>query len=211
MDMHVGQTEPEFDARFATGDWQAVGGSIQSLGFAHAALTRLTLQPELLNALCQSGTRIHDYGCALGDGTALLASTFPAAEVTGWDISRSAVTQARKRWPTLTFRKGDIEHPTDLTDVLWTSHTLEHLAHPAETVRRLLGKCQLLVAIFPWIRVTQAHGPHVGTPLTDDWMAQLPPPIFLEHYTTNRRDVTSGMPNLICVEDSTLVVWQGTA
>jgi SAM-dependent methyltransferase len=49
--------------------------------------------------------RIVDAGCATGAFTAMLAETFPSAEITGIDIAEAAVTRASARYPGISFER----------------------------------------------------------------------------------------------------------
>lgn len=210
--MHVGHTEAEFGARFASGDWAQVGGPLQSIGFAIAGVHALQrAASHLLPRLAAPGSRMLDYGCATGDGTAVLAASFPLATVGGCDIAISAVQDARRRWPTLTFLRDDIEHPTQTATTIWTSHTLEHLADPAAVIRGLRRRCQFLVAIFPPICEPPASGPHMGAPLFTDWFPTLEAPVVLEAFATRRRDtaLTTDAGVAVCEEPSLCCVWEG--
>lgn len=203
QDMHVGATEEEFGARFASGDWGRSGGNLQSMGFALAALAALPA-----GTIPLTGTLL-DYGCAMGDGTAVLATVFPTLTVTGCDISADAVRLAQARWPTLRFLKDDIEHPTQTADVIWTSHTLEHLADPKAVVEELLRRCHKLVAIFPPMLPGDDIGPHHGSPMTSSWLPYLPDPVFHTRYHTCRVDPTAPV-TVVMEEPSLLLVWAGT-
>lgn len=65
----------------------------------------------MLAALWQVGgtawapRRIVDAGCATGAFTAMLAESFPGAEVTGIDIAEAAVARARARYSGITFER----------------------------------------------------------------------------------------------------------
>jgi trans-aconitate methyltransferase len=115
---------------------------------------------------------IHDYGCAHGDGTAVLKSTFPMAKVCGVDLSEEAIEQARYRWPTLEFRVGDIRDPQEEVDFIYTSHTIEHLVDPPSVINNLLKFCRVLVVVVPTI--TDEHdGGHVGAMETSKLIDEL--------------------------------------
>jgi len=99
---------------------------------------------------------IYDYGCALGDGTAYIQSCFPLSEVIGIDISPRAVEMAQQRWPYCKFYPGDIQNPQGrIASLIYTSHTLEHLENPGQTVEGLLDRCSILIAVVPPIPEVQ--------------------------------------------------------
>jgi len=113
---------------------------------------------------------LRDYGCAEGDGTAILQVHFPTAEVIGTDISPLAVASAKRRWPTLAFEVGDIRDPKP-ADVIFTSHTVEHLIDPYEAIKGLLNNCQFLIVCVP--PVADGEETHDGAPYTSEWLFKL--------------------------------------
>ena len=131
------ETASDWDTRF-DGGWQKAGGNFQSLQFALGTLA----SPDVMDALAKLtprcgaslsdllGIKIIDYGCALGDGTALLKVVFPYADVIGVDISAKAVEVAKSRWPIIDFKVGSILEPEE-ADLIWTSHTVEHFEDSA--------------------------------------------------------------------------------
>lgn len=210
--MHIVEAEAEFSERFRTGDWGAVGGNLQSAAFAFQALFTLQQRAEHLLTYIAYGKRLVDYGCAMGDGTAAIATIFPTMDITGCDISQDAVRLAAARWPTLHFQRDDIQAPTLDAHCIWTSHTLEHLTDPTTTLKRLQKRCRILVAIFPPIEDEQVEGPHMGAPLTRDWLKELETPLFHTTYDTYRRDLSRSINGKSCIllETSLLCVWRGT-
>lgn len=210
--MHIVEAEQEFSERFRSGDWASVGGNIQSAAFATQALFSLQQHAEHLLAYIAYGKRLVDYGCAMGDGTAAIATIFPTMEIIGCDISQDAVRLAAARWPTLRFQCDDIQAPTLDAHCIWTSHTLEHLVNPAATLKRLQKQCRILVAIFPPIEDEQKVGPHMGAPLTKDWLNEMESPLFHTKFETYRRDHSRSHNGKQCLllETSLLCVWRGT-
>lgn len=191
----------DIDERFASGSWETAGGNVQSTLFALTGCSKLPMWAHEI--MLQSQTFV-DFGCAEGDGTAVLAAVYPMAHVTGLDISPEAVRRAALRWPTLQFRLGDITAPTAKADVIWTSHTLEHVSDPAAAVSCLLTLCRLLVVIVPPINKEQP-GPHVGAVPLHVWANQLPKPRSEAKFSTTRR-----VGNLVVVEQSNMLIWEGT-
>lgn len=196
----------EFDARFTSGDWGRVGGNIQSIIFAQKALHVLITGQRALADYIVHGPLV-DYGCALGDGTAVLAACFQGVPVTGCDISAAAIHEAAQRWPTINFRQDDIRHPTIDAHCIWTSHTLEHLRHPATAVTKLRQRCHILVAMFP-VLTDEEDNTHKGAPTTKSWLRTLEAPLFSTQFTTPRFDVL-GTDGGMFLETSLLIVWRG--
>ena len=163
-------------------DWRAAGGNIQSVTFYLALCNALLKTEPFLNwstwypqddgSVVVQELGIHDFGCAHGDGTAVLQATFPMAHVTGIDLSEAAVAEALNRWPTLDFRIGDIQAPETTADVIIACHVVEHLTDPVGTILNLRKYCSLLVVVLPTI-TAEHDGGHTGAVLTTDIIAGL--------------------------------------
>lgn len=208
------ETAADWDAAF-TEAWSENGGNLQSLGFALHALRHLFPLPDFQRfwSLARSAPGvitcghldIHDYGCALGDGTALLQAAFPGARVKGFDHSRVAVEIATRRWPNVTFEVGDVMAPCEDASLIWTSHCIEHTADAAACVHALIARCQALVVVVPWISAA-AHGGHEGAEATEVWLARCPKPAYEAYYNTLRQNPKTGD---WIAEGSWMYVWQG--
>lgn len=95
-----------------------------------------------------------DYGCGVGDLTALLARG--GYQATGADISLSFVQSARSRYPTLTFvalgAQPALPFPSADFMAVTAVNTIEHVATPDQTLvelYRILAPGGLLVLTFP--------------------------------------------------------------
>lgn len=200
------------DRRF-DGGFQAAGGNSQSLSFMLTAMQKL---PKVFNILAEFtfdkdtglikgfGTTIADYGCALGDGTAILQSVFPLSKVIGYDYSPKAVELASERWPHIEFKVGDILHPTS-HGIVFASHVIEHMQYPFEVVQNLIDKHQVTVIIVPPITDT-SYPTHEGAMHMEDWLAKLPTPYYTVSYNTLRADLESKDHTNIC-EGNHLYMW----
>lgn len=210
--LHIADAAEDFDAQFQAGEWQQAGGSVQSAMFALRALFTLQQEAPHLLAFIGTGKRLVDYGCALGDGTAVLSAVFPTLEITGCDISAEAVATAATRWPSLKFVQDDIRSPTHNAHCIWTSHTVEHLVDPLAALRALQKRCRILAAVFPPIRETPVVGPHVGAPVTTEWLRDMEHPLFQAQFSTHRRDPSQDENGKKCLllEESLLYMWRGT-
>ncbi len=214
------QTASDMDRRFESGGFSAAGGNHQSLTFAVAAMARVLNHELLTEALApvlqfsfEEKTRtiegysavVRDYGCALGDGTALLKAVFPVSQVIGVDIRPAAVRMAKERWPMIDFEVGDIREPKK-SGIIFTSHTLEHMEDPAAVVHGLLAKCKLLIAVVPPVPedMPQEWG-HIGAVPTKHWLPKLPKPYLRDSYNIVRPD---GEGSHIC-EGNLLLIWTG--
>jgi SAM-dependent methyltransferase len=81
-----------------------------------------------------------DVGCGPGTITADLATR--VASVTGIDPSASVIDQARREFPGLDLRVGDLFEQTGDYDIVHAHQVLQHLADPVGALRKLgeLGK-----------------------------------------------------------------------
>ncbi len=199
--------EPDFDARFSSQRWDHAGGCVQSLMFTIKALEILKQNYRHVVEFIARGSSLLDYGCALGDGTAVLAATFQGLAVTGVDISEVAVQRAAARWPTLTFLQGDIRAPSSDAHCIWTSHTVEHQQDPAAVINRLRERCRVLVAIVPPIEAGDESEAHKGAVPMSEWTAQVEPPLVSEPFSFMR--AIPGERYLMLKEESALFVWRG--
>ena len=208
------ETPDDWSASFASA-WAANGGHLQSLAFALGALRRLFTLPDFASlttlhyatqdSIAYEHFSVHDYGCATGDGTALLQAAFPGASVTGFDTSEVAIEMARARWPGVRFEVGDVRAPREDATIIWTSHTLEHTRDAAFCVNGLLPRCQALVVVVPWISAA-SHAGHEGAEYTSTWLKRCPPLAHQESFNVMRRNPEA---NVWLAEGSLMFVWQG--
>ncbi len=155
----VAGPEPEvnsrafWEARF-TQSWTADHGPEQTRFFGDLALA---LIPEWLRRqVRQQRLSVCDWGCAFGEGTALLARGLDTA-LTGVDFSAAAIAQARLQFPALDFRcedwlagdpagAGDGDAPR--YDIVFSSNTLEHFDQPWAVFQRLAGQARRHVVLL---------------------------------------------------------------
>ena len=198
------------DDYFAGGGWNKAGGNLQSLLFYHKALQELrqSTYAGVFEFAYKGGYSIHDYGCAEGDGTALLQANFPMAPVKGFDLQPAAVMNAQRRWPTIQFEVGDIMKPKEVSPIIWTSHTVEHLPDPAAAVRGLLQRCRWLIVLVPPIGDHDESDAHAGAVGVNTWTNQVGvSPLFTRYFITERRDVDK--PRAMLLEETLLFMYQG--
>ena len=181
---------------------------MQSLGFVFGAVCTLRDAGFLPN-IYDAGRSLHDYGCAEGDGTAALASLLPHLMIKGFDISPIAVARAQQRWPTLPFEVGDIRSPKTAANVIWTSHTLEHLVNPEQVVGVLRQYCKWLIVLVPPTPGNEVTGPHIGAVPFEEWIDKVAvrPNNCYSFATTRQRRIHSGLE--MCEESSRLLIWEG--
>jgi len=134
-----------------------VGGPIQSANFMMALLRHLEYLGLKPNVAAE--WTIHDYGCADGFGTMLLAATYPSAKVVGKDISHMYINRAKSLFPTIGWEVCDVEEPQGEADYIFSLHTLEHVEHPIEAIEKLvnLTKVALFVVVPPVAENDQTH------------------------------------------------------
>lgn len=127
-----------WDQRFEQ-DWASKHGPRQSRFFSTIAIDNLPhwLLAHIRHAQCTFA----DWGCAVGDGTAVWKEVLGANQITGIDFSASAIRQARQVYPALEFIQADWLHcdarATPRFDVLFSSNTLEHFHQPYEVLKKI--------------------------------------------------------------------------
>lgn len=141
-----------WDNRFQS-DWDARQGPEQSRFFARLAIEMLPvwLRHELLN----DGLIVCDWGCAEGDGTAVLAELIGSEKIVGIDFSDVAVQTARHRYPLIRFECDDLQTAERQFDVVFTSNVLEHFTRPFNVLANV-GQCaaRYLIALVPFAEET---------------------------------------------------------
>ncbi len=132
-------------------DWEAHGGRGQTQAFTQAALAGLA--PEERLWLSQAGRSVCDWGCAMGDGVAVLARQLPTAQVCGLDSTASAVAAARQHYPTARFGQSFAEllEPKAQFEALLCSNCLEHFDDPvAVALEQLRHVSDLYWVLVPY-------------------------------------------------------------
>lgn len=126
--------------------WEARGGPAQSEYFMRLILDNIP--EEALAGLARSKA-ICDFGCAFGDGTALLAKRFPNAQVLGVDFSSAAIARATERFPDVRFCLSDeVPFPCD---AIIASNVLEHYEDWQALMRAHLSRCLCwYIALVPY-------------------------------------------------------------
>lgn len=99
----------------------------------------------------QSPRRIVDLGCGPGNSTAVLATRFPQAHLTGLDTSADMIEKARKRLPNVQFALADLNSytPSEPVDLFFSNAVLHWLpsVDRANVITRLIGS-QASGAVF---------------------------------------------------------------
>jgi SAM-dependent methyltransferase len=136
-----------WDARFAR-SWQVDHGPEQTRFFGELALATLPLW--LRQHIQQRRLTVCDWGCALGEGTALLARGL-GTRVTGVDFSATAIDKAKTEHPGLAFVCEDwlAQDVGDVYDLVFSSNTLEHFEQPWRVFARLAqhARCHVVLLL----------------------------------------------------------------
>lgn len=126
--------------------WELNGGPAQSTYFMFQLIANL---PDAEREYLQTpGLTILDWGCATGDGVAILGQNFPQAHITGLDIAGSAIEKASSRYPNYNFRRTQAGEIPGSYDVIVTSNCLEHFTNPLAYVREHLSATRSLYLIL---------------------------------------------------------------
>ena len=132
------------------GDWQSKGGREQTAFFAELALN--ASPAVFLQDVRNRSLSICDWGCALGDGTSVMARSFPGSATTGYDISPVAISEAGNLFPALKFVAGDLFTSDRTFDVIFCSNVLEHFHHPTIILDQLASHAARYVwALIPFM------------------------------------------------------------
>lgn len=132
-------------------EWEAHGGRAQTRAFSQAAIDGLAVEESYW--LAQAGRTMCDWGCAMGDGVALLAQAFPRAEVCGLDAAQTAILAARVLYPALRFGSvwDELVAESDKFDALLCSNCLEHFDDPRSVVAEHLQHVRdVYVVLVPY-------------------------------------------------------------
>lgn len=118
-------SEPLFDLHAADYEAQCMHGlGVSGESKEFFARGRLSFLAKFLQRTqILSPRRIVDYGCGLGDVTALLAETFPGSSTVGLDVSERCVERARRE------RASDTVSFATIGDDTASSNTLADLLH----------------------------------------------------------------------------------
>jgi 2-polyprenyl-3-methyl-5-hydroxy-6-metoxy-1,4-benzoquinol methylase len=136
------------------GPWEKRGGREQTRLFA-LSFHRHTKVPFT------DAFSVLDVGCALGDSLPVWHKLYPRAELSGCDISRTAVDRASELHGSFAkFSRASFEDIKGFYDVIFCSNVLEHFEQHVEIARELLGHCKILFVMTPYAELDN------GRPLT---------------------------------------------
>jgi len=103
---------------------------------------RLRPALELLHrATVDKPSLIYDLGCGTGEVAQIMADRWPAARITGVDISPEMLKKAKSRETDIRWQQADIAtwSPVDAPDLLYSNAALHWLPDHSELFPRLLG------------------------------------------------------------------------
>jgi GT2 family glycosyltransferase/glycosyltransferase involved in cell wall biosynthesis len=137
-----------WDGRFNE-DWEEYQGPSQSRFFAQIAAEQL---PNWLTEQLRTETlTLADWGCAQGDGTAVLANYVDASQIVGVDFSSIAVAQAQQRYSAIRFlHENWLESSsvaTDRYDIVFSSNTLEHFHNAFEVLETISHRAKKAIVL----------------------------------------------------------------
>ena len=141
-------SEQYWESRFATQDWQQNCGQQQTNYFAEQFLENL---PTSVFDIMKVQASLCDWGCAEGQATYAIKNAFPNLNVTGIDISESAIHTAKNLYDNCAFEAIDLFNTKKGYDVIFTSNVLEHFENPFEVIRKLLKHTKkMLIILVPF-------------------------------------------------------------
>jgi SAM-dependent methyltransferase len=177
----------------------------QGMIFTAAALN----MPEVAAVVERAGT-IHVWGTGFGADAATLKTAYPGNRVVGWDFSPRLVEEARIVWsPVVEFRVGDVRKDVEQTDVIWCSHTLEHVPGADVALRTMLEKAKAVVVLVPPIAGDERDATHVGAEPPLEWLGRVRSPKYAALMETVRPVTNSILGCEVMGEQSLVMVWDG--
>jgi SAM-dependent methyltransferase len=135
----------------------------------HQYLLRRFLSAVTKAFVATGPRRVVEIGCANGHVYEFLkAHAGVDCEYQGYDVDDAALADARRRFPGVRFLHGNLYDLNVAADLILCLEVLEHLADPAEAVKRLAAmrahRVIVSVPYEPWFRLGNlARGRHVGT------------------------------------------------
>jgi hypothetical protein len=134
---------------YFSGLWDQNNGRGQTTHFMQCLVQNLP-EPEK-RYLSDREAAVLDWGCAFGDGVAVLAESFPRCRLAGLDFAEAAIIEARRSFPKQEFIHADGGRLEREFDVIMTSNCLEHFENPLEVVESHLRWCRdFYVALVPY-------------------------------------------------------------
>ncbi|MZQ83734.1 methyltransferase domain-containing protein [Paenibacillus sp. 5J-6] len=130
-------------------DWDSKGGRSQTKYFVNLALDLIPSQ--ILNVIKKNSLSVLDWGCAEGDGTAVLANRLSSSELYGLDFAHEAILKAKSHYNNISFIDGKLEDQNKVYDIIFTSNCLEHYEDPSAWMHYLAKWTkELLIILIPF-------------------------------------------------------------
>ena len=83
---------------------------------------------------------IADLGCGPGNSTAVLKTVFPNAKLTGIDNSANMIDKAKKTYPDIEFKLGDIQNLNEKYDLIFSNACLQWIPNHKSLLPYLMEK-----------------------------------------------------------------------
>ncbi|RAU93230.1 methyltransferase domain-containing protein [Paenibacillus sp. YN15] len=134
-----------WDKRFED-DWEKNSGRQQSRYFAELAMN---MMPKKLLAISKEENFTWlDWGCALGDGTQIIANAIGIENVCGLDFSTSAIETALVYFPNLQFMSGSLLDYDKKYDIIFSSNCMEHFKDPHFWLNQIFDHANNMVILL---------------------------------------------------------------
>jgi len=114
-------------------------------GYGPHETRRLGDQADTLSGLLHAvtayppGSRVLEVGCGVGAQTVHLVRSSPGAHITSIDVDKESLAKARRKAPTVDFRRANLFDIDEPFDHVFVCFVLEHLADPHRALRHLRG------------------------------------------------------------------------
>lgn len=123
--------------------WTEVWGDMQRYGPTHRHRRRIF--GELLKSISADNVHsIADIGCGEGSNLAYFASQYPQAQLFGFDVSQTALDQARQILPRATFELLDVTRQcaSQTFDLVTCAEVVEHLPADVTALKNIYAMTQ---------------------------------------------------------------------
>jgi hypothetical protein len=99
----------------------------------------------------------------------------------------------------------DIEN----ADVIWCSHTLEHVPNPDKIIATMRQKAKWVIVLVPPFAGGEKDLTHYLAEPVQEWLARVPVPAVQVGFQTVRCDENAPERRTVLKEDSLLMIWRG--
>ena len=126
--------------------WDANRGGERTRHFAERLVANLAAEEKAF--LLTSPSSILVWGCAFGEGVNFISQAFPRSKVVGLEFAKTAVDEARRRYPSQQFVLAETGEIPSEFDVIVASNRLEHFERPFELLATHLASCRRLYLLL---------------------------------------------------------------